>query len=179
MVELLLLRHGIAEERGTGRPDAERALTEQGRRRTRAVAERLVALGLGGTEAVSSPLVRAVETAEIASQAGLLAPGGSPAFRIDAALAPGGDPGPLIRAFQARAADQSRQLGFPPRLVLVGHEPDLGDLAARLLGAPCGTIALKKAGVALLSLVSGAGHGSGAGLAQLRLLAGPKQLLAS
>jgi phosphohistidine phosphatase len=54
-------------------------------------------------------------------------------------------------------------------LVLVGHEPDLGDLAARLIGAPSGTITLKKAGVALLSL--------GSGLAQLRLLAGPKQLL--
>jgi len=168
LVDLLLLRHGIAEERGADRPDAERALTDLGRRRTRAVAERLVALGLGSSQAVSSPLVRARQTAEIAAQAGLFGPGGAD-FRIDPALAPGGDPVPLIRAFQRAASAQSPKPGSTQRLVLVGHEPDLGDLAARLIGAPSGTITLKKAGVALLSL--------GSGLAQLRLLAGPKQLL--
>jgi phosphohistidine phosphatase len=182
LVELLLLRHGIAEERRADRPDAERALTPLGRRRTRAVADRLVALGFGGFEAVSSPLVRAVQTAEIACQAGLLAPG-CPAFRIDPALAPGADPGPLIWDLQGRALAQPPEPGSARRLLLVGHEPDLGDLVARLLGAPGGTIAVKKAGVALLSLAFGTGPGAGPGAgpggcgAQLRLLAGPKQLL--
>ena len=164
MVELLLLRHGIAEERCPERVDGERALTAAGRRRTRAVAERLVLLGLGCDQLVASPLVRARQTAEIAVEAGLLAEG-SPSLRVDAALAPGGDPLPLVAAFQGAASAHARL----QRLALVGHEPDLGALAARLIGAPEGAIVLKKAGIALLLL--------GPGRGQLKLLMAPRQLL--
>lgn len=173
MVELLLLRHGIAEERCPERVDGERALTAVGRSRTRAVAERLVQLGLGCDQLVTSPLVRARQTAEIAVGAGLVAEG-SPslslrvdAVRVDAALAPGGDPLPLVAEFQRAASAHNRLL----RLALVGHEPDLGALAAQLIGAPEGAIALKKAGIALLLL--------GPGRCQLKLLMAPRQLLAT
>ena len=64
-VELLLLRHGIAEEARAGLLDRERALTERGRHRTRAVLERLVALGMTADRVLSSPLLRARQTAEI------------------------------------------------------------------------------------------------------------------
>ena len=164
MVELLLLRHGIAEERCPERVDGERALTAVGRSRTRAVAERLVQLGLGCDQLVTSPLVRARQTADIALAAGLLVEG-SPSLRVDAALAPGGDPLPLVAEFQRAAPAQNRL----PRLALVGHEPDLGALAAQLIGAPEGAIVLKKAGIALLLL--------GPGRGQLKLLMAPRQLL--
>jgi phosphohistidine phosphatase len=173
LVELLLLRHGIAEERCPERVDGERALTAVGRSRTRAVAERLVQLGLGCDQLVTSPLVRARQTAEIAVGAGLVAQG-SPslslrvdAARVDAALAPGGDPLPLVAEFQRAASAHKGLL----RLALVGHEPDLGALAAQLIGAPEGAIALKKAGIALLLL--------GPGRGQLKLLMAPRQLLAT
>jgi phosphohistidine phosphatase len=178
LVELLLLRHGIAEERCPERVDGERALTAVGRSRTRAVAERLVQLGLGCDQLVTSPLVRARQTAEIAVGAGLVAQG-SPslssrvdavrvdAVRVDAALAPGGDPLPLVAEFQRAASAHKGLL----RLALVGHEPDLGALAAQLIGAPEGAIALKKAGIALLLL--------GPGRGQLKLLMAPRQLLAT
>ena len=168
MVELLLLRHGIAEERCPERVDGERALTAVGRSRTRAVAERLVQLGLGCDQLVTSPLVRARQTAEIAVGAGLVAEGSpSLSLRVDAALAPGGDPLPLVAEFQRAASAHKGLL----RLALVGHEPDLGALAAQLIGAPEGAIALKKAGIALLLL--------GPGLGQLKLLMAPRQLLAT
>jgi phosphohistidine phosphatase len=68
------------------------------------------------------------------------------------------------------------------RLALVGHEPDLGDLAARLVGAPPGALALRKAGLALLELGasdrSALGGAPGCGAWQLRLLLTPRALLA-
>jgi len=127
--ELLLFRHGIAAERADTRvdpgagadagADAQRALTAEGRSRTRAVAAQLMRLGLGAERLVSSPLVRARQTGEIAVAAGL-----APRLELDGALAPGGDPLPLV--WESSCS----------RLVLVGHEPDLGLLACRLLGAP-------------------------------------------
>ncbi len=164
MVELLLLRHGIAEERCPERGDGDRALTPVGLSRTKAVAGRLVLLGLGCDQLVTSPLVRARQTAEIAVAEGLVAEG-SRSWRVDAALAPGGDPLPLVAEFQRAASTHARL----QRLALVGHEPELGALAAQLIGAPEGAIVLKKAGVALLLL--------GPGRGQLKLLMAPRQLL--
>lgn len=166
--ELLLLRHGIAVERDPAIPDDARALTPAGRRRTQAVVERLVALGLHSDRLVSSPLLRARQTAELAVAAGL-----APALEVDPALAPEGDPWSLLR--------------WPAgirRLALVGHEPDLGNLAAALIGAPAGSVVVKKAGVVLLQLAMppatpGLSRAqAGSGLVRLRLLLGPSQLLA-
>ncbi|MCP9858702.1 MULTISPECIES: histidine phosphatase family protein [unclassified Cyanobium] len=140
--ELLLLRHGIAEERSPTRTDAGRELTAAGRARTRAVLERANRLGLRADRLFSSPLARAWQTAEIARMVGL-----APAIELAQALEPGGDPLPLLQGWLTQG-------GASPscRLLLVGHEPDLGLLASRLLGAPPGAIALRKAGLALLRL---------------------------
>ena len=161
--ELLLFRHGIAAERADTRSDpgadadagadAQRALTAEGRSRTRAVAAQLMRLGLGAERLVSSPLVRARQTGEIAVAAGL-----APRLELDGALAPGGDPLPLV--WESSCS----------RLMLVGHEPDLGLLACRLLGAPAGAIQLKKAGVALIALTP---------MPSLLLLLAPRVLLVS
>lgn len=160
MAELLLLRHGIAEERSPDRPDFARALTRRGVERTRAVLARLVALDLVCDQLLTSPLRRAHQTAELAVAAGL-----APGLRVAEALAPGGDALPLLQ--------QAAGVG---RLALVGHEPDLGDLAARLIGAPAGALVLRKAGVALLQreVAEPSPHARW----RLRLLLGPAQLLA-
>ena len=157
--ELLLFRHGIAAERAKPsddlradlKADGERALTAVGQSRSRAVAVQLLRLGLGVDRLLSSPLVRARQTAEIAVAAGLAS-----RLELDGALAPGGDPLPLVLASRC------------PRLMLVGHEPDLGQLACRLLGAPAGAIQLKKAGLALIVLTP---------MPSLRLLLTPRLLL--
>lgn len=149
--ELLLFRHGIAEERGGPTPEPLRALTPAGIRRTTAVAERLALLGIRADQLISSPLVRARQTAEIAVTAGLAGQ-----LEIDAALAPDGDALALVRSSGAE------------RLMLVGHEPDLGQLACQVLGAPAGAITLKKAGLAVIVLRP---------TPSLRLLLAPKALL--
>jgi phosphohistidine phosphatase len=149
--ELLLWRHGLAEEHHPDRPDGDRALTPEGIRRTAAVAEQLHRLQLDCDQLLSSPLRRAVQTAELGVGAGLAA-----GFEVEASLAPGGDPLLLLQAGPWR------------RLGLVGHEPDLGRLASSLLGAPAGTITLRKAGIVLIRL--------GAAGARLEALIGPRLL---
>ncbi len=149
--ELLLWRHGIAEDRHPDRPDQERALTAQGRQRTAAVAAELCRLQLHCDRLLSSPLRRALQTAEIGVAAGL-----APALELEDLLAPGGDPRLLLQA------------GTWQRLGLVGHETDLGELASSLLGLPAGTISLRKAGIVLLRL--------GPTGASLEALIGPRLL---
>ena len=196
---LLLLRHGIAEDRSEDRPDGLRALTPAGHRRTTAVLERAVALGLAADRLVSSPLVRARQTAEIALRAGL-----APCLELATALEPGADPLPLLARWLASnpTAVAPQSLGLHPpgaapapkadpstpaadrplRLALVGHEPDLGELAARLLGAPPGSIALRKAGLAVLVLPRCAqarlADQAAVGAWRLQLLLTPRALLA-
>lgn len=152
-VELLLLRHGIAQDRAlaaeTGVPDRERALTREGRARTAAVAERLFSLGFHCDWLLTSPLLRALQTAELALAAGL-----APRMGLAPELEPDADPLVLL----------GHWLGPDPpvpgwrRLCLVGHEPDLSNLAAVLCGAPAGALRLKKAGAAVLELPA-AGQG--------------------
>jgi phosphohistidine phosphatase len=144
--QILLLRHGIAEERSPDRADGRRALTPAGRRRTAAVLERAVAIGLRVDRLITSPLLRARQTAEIALATGL-----TPAVELATALEPGGDPLPFLPLWLA--GGPVADWGDGPRarrVALVGHEPDLGELAARLIGAPAGSISLRKAGLALL-----------------------------
>lgn len=194
--QLLLLRHGIAEERSDDRPDGQRALTPAGRRRTTAVLERAVAIGLVADRLITSPLLRARQTAEIALAIGL-----APALELATALEPGADPllqlglwlsappsaaaaARQISATEAVAGAEAPEASPAPRLrlALVGHEPDLGQLAARLLGAPAGSITLRKAGLALLERANHEGDPLGCGVDsggwRLRLLLTPRALLA-
>jgi len=161
--ELLLLRHGIAEERRVDLPDGSRALTAEGRLRTEAVLQRLLELGLGCDLLLSSPLTRARQTADLARLAGL-----APDLELAAALEHAGEIGPLLQLW---LGDSSPRPGWR-RLALVGHEPDLGLLAARLIGAPAGAVTLKKAGVALVALPEDGRA------ARLKLLLSPRSLLA-
>jgi len=161
--ELLLLRHGIAEERRVDLPDGSRALTAEGRLRTEAVLQRLLELGLDCDLLLSSPLTRARQTADLARLAGL-----APDLELAAALEPAGEIGPLLQLW---LGESSPRPGWR-RLALVGHEPDLGQLASRLIGAPAGAVTLKKAGVALVALPEDGRA------ARLQLLLSPRSLLA-
>jgi phosphohistidine phosphatase len=135
--ELVLLRHGIAEPRQAGRDHPDRPLTAAGRQRTQMVMAALVRRGLRLDRLLSSPYLRARQTAELALGAGLAS-----GLAIDERLKPGGALEMLVTTFDGRVG-------------LVGHEPDLGDLACTLLGCPPGGLMLKKAGVIQLRRSAG------------------------
>ena len=123
--ELYIMRHGLAVTRDvtTVMDDAKRPLTSEGKQKMREIASGLDHLGIEVDWIVSSPLVRAVETAEIVGDA----LGSKPPLDVCDALKPGGPPEALI-TFLAKRPNRRRVL-------VVGHEPDLSELAARLMGA--------------------------------------------
>ena len=167
-IELLLVRHGIAEERQAGVNDEGRNLTAEGRQRTDAVLRRAHALSLDVHVLFSSPLNRARQTAEIAVEAEL-----APSWQAVAALAPDGDAsGWLARCLGSMPLPKGGRVG------LVGHEPDLGLLAAAVIGARPGSIRLRKAGLLLLC-VDGPQEPGAPITGQLSLLLRPRMLLAS
>jgi phosphohistidine phosphatase len=121
---LYLVRHAIAAERGEEWPeDDRRPLTEEGILRFTSGVRGLEALDVTVDEIFTSPLVRARHTAALLA-AGV---GGTPPVKVLEALAPGHSP-TVVRTQLAKAVTQRR-------VALVGHEPDLGELAARLIGA--------------------------------------------
>lgn len=120
---LLLIRHGVAEERGPGWPDDSlRPLTADGTKKMRQVVQGLRALDLSIEVVMTSPLVRAAATADLIARG--LAP--KPQVVSCDALEPGHDPAEVAQALAAIEA---------AHVALVGHEPDLGELAAWLVGA--------------------------------------------
>src|SRR5207249_7694648 len=122
--ELYLVRHGVAEQRGEAWPDdSKRPLTEQGISRLRKSARGLARIGVGFDVILTSPLVRARQTAEVV--AGAL--DARPPIVIAESLVPGGQ-------YQAVLADLEKQTRRP-RIALVGHEPGIGELTARLAGS--------------------------------------------
>jgi phosphohistidine phosphatase len=131
-VTVYLLRHGIADERRPDRPDEKRALTEDGRKKLRLVLARARAAGVGPSLILTSPYVRAVQTAEVAAEA--LGYKGS-IVRIDA-LTPGSSPEAVWREIRDRTGEAA--------ILLAGHEPLLGQTAGYLLGTPALAIDLKK-----------------------------------
>jgi phosphohistidine phosphatase len=139
-MHLLIIRHAIAVSRGTpGIPDDERALTPRGRRRFRRAARGLTRI-VGRPDALlTSPLLRALETAEIAARAwGRVKP------TIEPALAQG-NPARVLAALAAWPAQAT--------VAVVGHEPYLSGLLATLLGgAETDHLTFRKGGAALLEL---------------------------
>ena len=123
---LMLLRHGIAEDAAPGEADAERRLTGEGKRKLREVAAGMRALKLPVDVILTSPLRRARETAEIvAVEHGI----DESAVFTTAALAPAGDRDALFTLLGSHTRAEG--------IVLVGHQPDLGELASVLLvGTP-------------------------------------------
>jgi phosphohistidine phosphatase len=121
---LYLFRHAIAADPGGKWPDdAERPLTHDGAARLRSGVRGLAALEVDLDVVLSSPLVRAVATAEIVAR-GLASKAEIVTLPI---LAPGGAPGRVAEAL----APYTKAAG----IAIVGHEPGIGELAAWLIGA--------------------------------------------
>ena len=117
------MRHGLAAS-GTGTSDRERPLTSGGVSEMERAAAGLACAGILFDRIVSSPLVRAVQTARLVARA---QPASIQPEMIEE-LAGGAVPSQLFRALAPVAIDA--------RLLLVGHEPDISGLAQMLIGLP-------------------------------------------
>ena len=145
-MQILLIRHAIAEDREafalTGREDDDRPLTERGRKRMSKAARGICRLSPALDLLVSSPLVRAVETAAILADVYALRDA-HPSRLIFDGLAPGWGLEPVVEWVRSRPADSS--------IALVGHEPEMSLLLGRLLsGREQSWFRFKKGGACLL-----------------------------
>jgi phosphohistidine phosphatase len=117
---IYVVRHAIAEDRSASGRDADRALTREGRKKMRRAAHGLACLGVEVPLLLTSPLVRARETADVVAE--VL---GKATIEVTEALAPGFDPAHLAAVVEQRSPKDS--------VMLVGHEPDMGALLAAWL----------------------------------------------
>jgi phosphohistidine phosphatase len=136
-MELYFLRHGIAADAGPdGSGDAGRPLTKEGSAKIKAEARGLLKLGVQPDALLSSPLVRARETAAIvAHELGL-------ELMLADELAPGCD---LARLFGLLGEHRAAE-----RVMVVGHEPDFSDMIGALTGGS--RVQLKKGGLGRVDL---------------------------
>ena len=162
-MKVFLIRHGRAEDRSHQWGEWERPLTGRGRQEMERAAVRLRELGVRFDRLLTSPLVRARETAEILLAAGL-------AQKLECAgfLEPGGR-FPELETFLAAC--------LPDEMVaLVGHLPDLPAFAETLVwGRATGGLAVKKGAILGVSVPPGqslAGQGTLFWLTSPRLLVG-------
>ncbi|MGH9377448.1 MAG: phosphohistidine phosphatase SixA [Terriglobia bacterium] len=141
--EVYLMRHGVAADRepGGSSDDAKRPLTLEGKLKLRAIAKGLKRLGVEWDWIVTSPLKRAIETADVvAEELEMAAP-----RDLCEALAPGDGSAQKLFSFLAQHPERSRVL-------LVGHEPSLSELASELMGANhAARLAFKKGGCCLIA----------------------------
>ena len=132
-MQVHLFRHGTAEDIRSGGSDSKRKLTAAGREEVRLAIEYARPATIAPTLILSSPYVRAVETAEIA--AGVLGFAGS--IVRTSALEPSASP----QGVWEEIRDRQNEL----QILLAGHEPLLSQLAAYLLDAPTLLIEMRKA----------------------------------
>ncbi len=159
-----LIRHGIAADAENYDTDAERPLTEIGDRKTHKIAQKLKQLGLHFHLILTSPLLRANQTAKIL-QANKL----SAKVEEFSPLAPGGDINLWLQWLETWQPQENRELA------LVGHQPDLANWAEILVwGEARQVLILKKAGVIGVSLPE---VGSPVGNSQMFWLTPPRFIL--
>jgi phosphohistidine phosphatase len=148
-MRIYLLRHGIAEDAGPRTPDARRALTDKGRTKLAGVLHLARRADVRPDLVLTSPLVRALETAEMAreilgvespaQQTGVLVPEGSP----------------------RTVWEELRGLRNLDAVLLAGHEPLLSQLAAWLLSAPTLQVHMTKAAMVCIEMESFRGDPQG------------------
>jgi phosphohistidine phosphatase len=150
-MRLYLIRHAEAEpqDEGGGEPDAERRLTEVGHAQSKVVAAGLQRRGVRLNALVTSPLVRAHQTAEDVRHE---SEEPEPELIVCEDLAPGGRRKRIARFLGGLEGDA---------VGVVGHMPDLAEFAGWLIGSRKVGIDLAKAGVACIDCPEGAGKGAG------------------
>jgi phosphohistidine phosphatase len=150
-MDLYVIRHADAVavgEQGVTE-DEDRPLSEVGEAQAKAIGAGLEAKGFRPGLIVTSPLVRARQTADgIQRQFGH----DQPALQEAKEAAPGVKPKRLARYLRGLSVDA---------VALVGHQPDLGEWAAWLIGSKRAQIDLAKAGVALIRCADGPRKGGG------------------
>ena len=134
-MELYLVRHGIAEDGGEKMRDGSRALTEKGRRRFHKAARAFGKLGRKLDLILTSPLVRAVQTAEI-----LACEARHEEVGVLEELDPKFDAEALRSAVAKRAGDAKA-------VALVGHEPQLSSFIAALSGVSQADLDFRKGAI--------------------------------
>ena len=142
-MQLFIVRHGIAVDREDPKcpADPDRFLTDEGIEKTRQVAQGVAEIGAAADLMVTSPYLRAFQTAEIfAMQLGYA----KQKIRKSDFLLPGAEP---LQLFRELAKDKELSVVF-----LFGHAPHLDDVVATALGTKHHVTSLKKAGVAHVEL---------------------------
>lgn len=139
-MELYLLRHGIAEEGKPGGKDADRALTEDGIKRLRATLKRAREADFAPTLILSSPYLRAVQTARVAKE--VLGYEGK--IIESRAFTPGASP--------EDAWDEIKNYSGEAQVLVSSHEPLMSSLTAHLLNSPSLSIDFKKGAIARIDL---------------------------
>lgn len=143
-MKIVLVRHGRAEERkkGKGHDDGARRLTPDGKKRVRQIARAIKRLDISPAKLLTSPLVRARETADIFAEVFGLA-----AARVEETrtLLPNAPPAAFLDLLRHRR--EACVFAF-------GHAPHLDRVLARIAGAREPFTALKKAGVVVIDLKS-------------------------
>lgn len=141
-MRIYLVRHGIAVDREDPKcpADPKRYLTPDGIKKTRAAMRGLKQVATKPELMITSPYLRAVETAEIAADEM-----GFPADKIrqSEALLPGAAPSQLLRELVKLSAEE---------VMCVGHAPHLDLFIAHCLGGRSAVTELKKAGAACLEM---------------------------
>ncbi|MEM7594948.1 MAG: phosphohistidine phosphatase SixA [Cyanobacteria bacterium P01_A01_bin.83] len=159
-MEIYLIRHGIAVTKGIYSQDAERPLTDKGIAKTKLVAQRLFDIGVTFEYLLSSPLVRACQTAEILQRAGL-----SKEITISKFLSPNGN---IHNGLQWLFNNYNEDY----KIALVGHQPDLGNWASMLIfGDIKEQLIVKKAGIIGINITN---KSEPIGNSELFLLTSPK-----
>ena len=150
-MNLYLIRHAEAAELEPGdtRDDSERPLTDKGMSQCRALAAALRARQIELNHVVSSPLLRARQTAE-----GILRDWqGTPPEQLTCnALQPGGKVKKVVRFVLGLSGEH---------VALIGHQPDLGELLGWLIGAKKARLEIAKAGAALVHFDGSPAKGEG------------------
>jgi len=141
-MEIYLLRHGIAEDRSATGRDPDRRLTDEGREKLHKVLECAHAAGVSPSLILTSPLRRALETAEIAARElgyeGKL-------VRSDA-LVPGGTP---LEVWQ-----ELRQHRDEAAVLLAGHDPLFSSIVPYLLGSAKAMVNFRKGALVRIDVES-------------------------
>jgi phosphohistidine phosphatase len=159
-METYLIRHGIAADTSPDGSDRLRPLTAEGVAKLREEAAGLDRLEVRLGLILTSPLVRARQTADVLARH-LEA---KPSVVVSSSLAPSGSPADVL-------AELRKHQDSGP-IALVGHEPSIGSLAARWLGASA-PVAFKKGAVCRIDFEASIRDGGGT----LRWFATPKMLL--
>jgi len=139
-MDIYILRHGIAEDEHDGRPDSERALTAEGKKKLRHVLRAAARADVQPSLILTSPYRRAIQTAQLTAEV-LDYKGELVRTRT---LEPGSSPN--------SAWDEIRTHKEEPRILLSGHEPLFSALTAFLLGCPKLHVDFKKGGLACVEV---------------------------